>query len=183
MPKRPQRRRILRVAIFALAGSLLWGAFHDSYHRFLAAASSGIARRTTPGFVLRLDGQTLKIRQRISPKLVPMAGLPILSFQFVIFLTLYGLRQPKSTSRAVARLSLAVGILVLTHLVALQIGIQSTVSLSFGDWSLRNYSNSARGLWLALWQGYMVLMGYAIVFALAWLLFPGPDQRATKQRR
>jgi hypothetical protein len=171
----PRRRRLGLLRLFGgfALGFVLWTTLHASYHRVLSFGTARIARWTAPDFRLSLREQSLAVRHRAARQETPFAGLPFLSFHFVVLVTLYSLWQRRTDRTALARLGIAAAAIVAGHLVALQFWL-----LAFLHWKSSGF---APFLWVALWQSYFLVGGYAIVFALSWLLFGERSSNSTLQ--
>ncbi len=98
----------------------------------------------------------------------------LFTFNVILLFTLFATNPRPFTRRNLGRLAISWGILALTQVVAVTAAAESVFSHNFGDWSDAHYSTFASDVALVISQGYMLVGGYAVVFALWWMTRENP---------
>jgi hypothetical protein len=149
----------------------LWFFLSPPYHALLADSARLWTTVTAPGTtnaVVR-DGDVLVVHAE--GKSSPFVDLRVMSFQFTIVFALFAMQTIAEMRRRFWRLPLGLLGVALSHMLALGIGVHSSLAVGFGDWSERHYGVIATNVLFFLWQGYLVVGGYALTVALGWSLF------------
>jgi hypothetical protein len=167
-----------------LAGFILWWALSSPYARFLASVSETLMRFAERPPVTRLaaDGTELAIDRDDFPRASPRPGLLLtdLTANIIVLTTLFAVARHPLSDRNIVGLLLASLSLVVVHVIAVIVNIQSIYALRLGAWSERNYGPVARNLWGAGAHFYSVVGVFGTAFALWWLFRPVPVESSTR---
>jgi hypothetical protein len=159
-----------------VAGFVLWWALSSPYARFLASVSETLMRLTERPPVTRLaaDGTELVIDRDDFPRASPRPGLLLtdLTANIIVLTTLFAVARRPWSDRNILGLALASLSLVVVHVAAVIVNVQSIYALRLGAWSERNYGPVARNLWGAGAHFYSVVGVFGAAFALWWLFHP-----------
>jgi hypothetical protein len=169
-----------------LAGFILWWALSSPYARLLASVSETLMRFVERPPVTRLaaDGTELVIDRDDFPRASPRPGLLLtdLTANIIILTTLFAVARLPLSDRNIVGLLLASLSLVVVHVIAVIVNIQSIYALRLGAWSERNYGPVARNLWGAGAHFYSVVGVFGTAFALWWLFRPSPVASSSSTR-
>ena len=159
-----------------VAGFVLWWALSSPYARFLASVSESLMRFAERPPVTRLvaDGNELVIDRDDFPRASPRPGLLLtdLTANIIVLTTLFAVARRPWSDRNIVGLLLASLSLVVVHIAAVIVNVQSIYALRLGAWSARNYGPVARNLWSAGAHFYSVVGVFGAAFALWWLFRP-----------
>jgi type IV secretory pathway VirB3-like protein len=148
----------------------------------LATLSEALIRVTERPPVTRLiaTGTELTIDRSDFPRASPRPGLRLmdLTFNIILLTTLFAADRRPLSDRNVGGLLLACLVLVLVHVAAVVVNVQSIYALRLGAWSQRNYGVVARNFWGAAAHFYSLVGVFGASFALWWLFRPSPAQSA-----
>jgi hypothetical protein len=160
--------RALRFVAGGVAGFLLWWLLTPLYDSALAAGA---------GVLLSADARLRPISAVANDRIVNVrtyrpAVIPAdqLTYNVVLFAALAAMRPPRRRA-----LLVSVAVLVLTHLLALVVAIESTYATRMGDWSAAHYSLFEQHLWLDAEFFYRLAGMFAIAFACWWAGLPERD--------
>jgi hypothetical protein len=175
-----------------IAGFALWWALSAPYARLLAAVSESLIRAVERPPVTRLiaDGSELTIDRDDFPRASPRPGLLLmdLTANIILLATLFAVARHPLSDRNVRGLVLASLSLVVVHVAAVVVNVQSIYALRLGPWSARNYGPVARNFWGAAAHFYSIVGVFGAAFALWWLFRPsvdeavGPRSRGTRHK-
>ena len=158
------------------AGFVLWWALSAPYARLLASVSETLMRLAERPPVTRLaaDGTELVIDRDDFPRASPRPALLLmdLTANIIVLTTLFAVARRPLSDRNIVGLLLASLSLVVVHLAAVIVNVQSIYALRLGAWSERNYGPVARNLWGAGAHFYSVVGVFGAAFALWWLFRP-----------
>lgn len=169
---------LARGALGFLLGLVLWWALSVPYARLLATLSEPlihVAERPTVTHLIA-DGTELTIDRSDFPRDSPRPGLRLmdLTFNIILLTTLFAVNRPVLSDRNVGGLLLACLALVLVHVAAVVVNVQSIYALRLGAWSQRNYGVVARNFWGVAAHFYSLVGVFGASFALWWLFRPSP---------
>ena len=166
-------------AIGFTLGVLFWWALSAPYARLLASVSEPLIRVTERPPVTRLivDGTNLTIDRDDFPRSSPRPALLLmdLTANIILLTTLFSVARKPLSDRNVPRFVLASIALVLVHIAAVVVNVQSIYALRLGPWSAQHYGPVARNLWGAGAHFYTVVGVFGAPFVLWWLLRPALD--------
>jgi hypothetical protein len=108
--------------------------------------------------------------RRGSPR--PALSGSLLTVNFILLAALFAANTNPLATRNVSGFLVAAMALVLVHIVALLINVQSIYALTLGAWSERHYGAFARNFWSASAHFYNLVGSFGIAFALWWVLRP-----------
>ena len=159
-----------------IAGLVLWWALSAPYARLLASVSETLMRLAERPPVTRLaaDRTELVIDRDDFPRASPRPELLLmdLTANVIVLTTLFAVARRPWSDRNIAGLLLAGLSLVVIHIAAVIVNVQSIYALRLGAWSERNYGPVARNLWGAGAHFYSVAGVFGAAFALWWLFRP-----------
>lgn len=159
-----------------VAGLVVWWAFSAPYARLLASVTETLMRLAERPPVTRLaaDETQLVIDRDDFPRASPRPELLLmdLTANIIVLTTLFAVTRRPWSDRNIVGLLLASLSLVVVHIAAVIINVQSIYALRLGAWSARNYGPIARNLWGASAHFYSVVGVFGAAFALWWLFRP-----------
>lgn len=161
-----------------LLGLALWWGLSSPYARLLASLSEPLIRIAERPPVTRLiaNGTELTIDRTDFPRASPRPGLRLmdLTSNIILLTTLFAVNRQPLGDRNIRGLLLASLMLVLVHVAAVVMNVESIYALRLGPWSVRNYGPVARNFWGAGAHFYSIVGAFGAGFALWWLLRPSP---------
>jgi hypothetical protein len=159
-----------------LIGLVFWWALSNPYARLLAALSEPLIRAAESPAVTRVipEGAELTIDRTDFPRSSPRPGLLMmdLTSNIILLTTLFAVNRRPLSDQNVSRLLLACLVLVVVHVAAVVINVQSIYALRLGPWSERNYGAVARNFWGAAAHFYTIIGSFGASFALWWFFRP-----------
>jgi hypothetical protein len=176
-------------AIGFLLGVVFWWALSSPYARLLASLSEPLIRIAERPPVTRLipDGTELTIDRTDFPRGSPRPGLLLmdLTSNIILLTTLFAVNRRPLSDRNIYGLLLASLVLVVVHVAAVVMNVQSIYALRLGPWSERNYGPVARNFWGAAAHFYSLVGAFGAGFALWWLFRPSsvPPSNQPSPRR
>jgi hypothetical protein len=153
--------RALRFAAGGAAALVLWWFATPMYDSALSAAAEVLLRadaRLRP-VTLVANNRIVNVRTSV-PGVIPADQL---TYNVVLFAALCAMRPP--TRRAAL---IAVAVLVVTHVLAVVVAVESTYATRMGDWSADRYSLTEQRLWLDAEFFYRIAGMFAIAFGCWW---------------
>lgn len=168
-----------------LLGLVFWWALSSPYARLLASLSEPLIRIAERPPVTRLipRGTELTIDRTDFPRASPRPGLLLmdLTSNIILLTTLFAVNRQPLSDRNIRGLLLASLVLVVVHVAAVVMNVQSIYALRLGPWSERNYGSVARNFWGAGAHFYSLIGGFGAGFALWWLFRPSsvPASKST----
>jgi hypothetical protein len=178
LPISPRASLALKAALGLIVAIGLWRLASPPYHRFVAAGASLATARIAPSAILEEHEGKLRIGDRSLERKAEVA-LAVITGNVVLLIALFA--TVRWSWIALVRLTVAMMILIVTHIAAAVIAGQATLATFFGPWSDQHYGAVAQNLWFVAWQGYEIVGAYAIAFGLWWLLRPLPAEAAAGQ--
>jgi hypothetical protein len=161
-----------------MLGFVIWWALSAPYARLLASLSEPLLRAAERPPVTRLivDGSEMTIDRDDFPGTSPRPALLIgdLTANIILLMTLFSVTRRPLSDRNVPRFLLAAFALVLVHVAAVVVNVQSIYALRLGPWSAQHYGPVARNFWGAGAHFYSIAGVFGAPFALWWLLRPSP---------
>ncbi len=123
------------------------------------------------------DGTNLTVDRDDFPRGSPRPALLVmdLTANIILLTTLFSVTRKPLSDRNIPCFLLACLALVLVHVAAVVVNVQSIYSLRLGPWSARHYGPVARNFWGAAAHFYSVAGVFGAPFALWWLLRPSPS--------
>jgi len=159
---------LLRGAIGFAIGLAFWIGVRAPYHELIANVASPILKRIEPAVTwVRPVGDRITVDRSDLPRTVEI-DVRIFTFNTILLFTLFAANRRTLSRRNLGFFALSFAILALTQAIAVVAGAESLFSQGFGAWSDEHYSAFASDVSLIVAQGYMLVGGYAIVFALWW---------------
>lgn len=157
-----------------LLGFVVWWALSAPYARLLASLSESLIRVAERPAVTCLiaDGTELTIDRDDFPRTSPRPALLLmdLTANIILLTTLFSVTRKPLGDRNVPRFLLACLALLLVHIAAVVVNVQSIYALRLGPWSAQHYGPVARNLWGASAHFYSIVGVFGAPFALWWLL-------------
>lgn len=159
--------------LLGLAG---WWALSSPYARVLGSLSEPLIRMTERPSVTRLipKGTELTIDRADFAPGSPRPGLLLmdLTSNIILITTLFAVSRQPLSDRNIAGFVKASLVLVVVHVAAVVMNVQSIYALRLGPWSARNYGSFARNFWGAGAHFYSLIGAFGAGFALWWLFRP-----------
>jgi uncharacterized membrane protein YjdF len=117
------------------------------------------------------DGTELTIDRDDFPRSSPRPALLLmdLTANIILLTTLFAVARKPLSDRNVPRFLLAALLLVLVHIAAVVVNVESIYALRLGPWSAVHYGPVARNLWGAGAHFYSIAGVFGAPFALWWL--------------
>lgn len=173
--------KLAKGSVGFLLGFSLWWALSSPYARLLGAVSEPLMRLAERPAATRLtayDGK-LRIDRSDFPRAATRPELPLanLTANVILLTTLFAVNGRPLADRNVIAFLLAAFALMVVHVAAVMINIESIYVLQLGGWSARNYGPVARNFWGAAAHFYSLIGAFGASFALWWLLRPSPEGR------
>ncbi|MEA2338774.1 MAG: hypothetical protein QOE82_2781 [Thermoanaerobaculia bacterium] len=169
-----------------LAGMLLWWSLASPYARLLATVSENLMRLVERPPVTRIiaDGNELTIDRDDFPRTSPRPGLLLMDItaNIIVLTTLFAVTRRPLNDRNILRWFLAGLCLIVVHIAAVVVNVQSIYALRLGAWSERNYGPIARNFWGASAHFYSVIGVFGAALALWWLFTPSPVEKSVRAR-
>jgi len=167
---RPAARTFLRAAAGFAIGLAFWFGFAQPYETAVSSCAETVLRAFESPSVTRLEARRgeIIVERTDFPPAAPRPGLPAadLHFNFVILTALFALVSPLRPGR----LLIAVGILFLTHVIALVCQVESLYATRLGEWSAAHYGTFSRNAWASAFHAYQIAGRFALPFAIWWPL-------------
>jgi len=104
-----------------------------------------------------------------------------LTANILLLTTLFAVNRNPLSDGNVKGLLLASLVLVVVHVAAVVVNVQSIYALRLGPWSQRNYGPIARNFWGAAAHFYSLIGVFGAGFALWWLFRP-TSEPASRRR-
>jgi hypothetical protein len=160
---------LLRGAIGFAIGVAFWLGLRAPYHELIANIASPILKKIEPAVTwVRPVGDYITINRNDLDRTVEI-DVRIFTFNTILLFTLFAANRRTLSRRNLGFFVLSLAVLALTQAIAVVAGAESLFSQGFGPWSDQHYSALASDVSLIVAQGYMLVGGYAIVFALWWM--------------
>lgn len=170
-----------------LIGLAFWWALANPYARVLAALTEPLLRTAERPAVTRLiaNGPELTIDRDDFPRSSPRPALTLmdLTANIILLTTLFAVNRRMISDRNIGGFLLASLALVVVHIAAVIVNVQSIYALRLGPWSERNYGPVARNLWGAGAHFYSLIGVFGAGFVLWWLFRPSPESEADRPPR
>lgn len=167
---------LVKGAIGFILGFILWWALSTPYARLLANLSEPLIRlaERPPVTHLIAEGTELTIDRDDFPRASPRPGLLLmdLTANIILLTTLFSVTRKPLSDRNVRGLLLACLALIVVHITAVIVNVQSIYALRLGAWSERHYGPVARNIWGAGAHFYSLVGVFGAAFALWWLFRP-----------
>ena len=159
--------KLLRFAAAFVASMMLWWYATPSYNAFLSAAAEPLVRIDSR---LRTADLT-PVGRNVVVTGLPTARIPAdqLTYNVVLFASLFATIPGLFRKRALKMLLICIAILVVTHIVALAVSIESTCATQLADWSESRYPDAEQDFWTAAEYVYRLAGMFGISFALWWV--------------
>ncbi|HXH39085.1 MAG TPA: hypothetical protein VNN08_10695 [Thermoanaerobaculia bacterium] len=165
-----------------LLGLAFWWALSAPYARLLATLTEPLIRAAERPPVTRLiaNGRELTIDRDDFPRASPRPGLLLmdLTSNIILLTTLFAVNRWPLSDRNAMSFVLASLALVVVHIAAVVMNVESIYALRLGPWSAQHYGPVARNFWGAGAHFYSIVGVFGAAFALWWLFRPSP--RAVK---
>lgn len=160
---------LLRGAIGFAVGLAFWLGLRGPYHEAIANIASPMLKQLEPAVTwLRPVGDKITIDRSDLPRQVEI-DVRIFTFNTILLFTLFAANRRTFSRRNLGFFALSLVVLAITQAIAVVAGAESLFSQGFGTWSDEHYSALASDVSLIVAQGYMLVGGYAVVFALWWM--------------
>lgn len=186
---------LARLLIGLALGAFLYVAVGPVYHRFLRAAGDLVLRITEPKAQMRLhqagDQVVINRKDFPSPSFRPALSIQYLTYNVVLLSALFAIPRRPLADRNVYAFFKSLGILFLTHVLALVAQAHSILALNLGTWSDAHYGVVARNFWTAASHFYGLFGAFGIAIALwlyhfdprRWNEDPTSDQRVSAKSK
>jgi hypothetical protein len=165
--------RALRfVAAFILA-SVVWYSLTPLYDRFLAAAASPLVRldrRFRDARVFAAE-RIISVRAKDKQSDLPPADIPAdqLTYNVILLAALFASNRKPVSDRNVVGFLTSTAIVVVLHVVAVLLSVESTYAVRMNEWSAGHYGAAARTFWLYAEIFYRLVGMFGVVFACWWV--------------
>lgn len=160
---------LLRGAIGFAIGLAFWLGLRAPYHEVIANIASPILKQIEPAVTwLRPVGDRITVNRNDLERPVEI-DVRIFTFNTILLFTFFAANRRTLSRRNLGFFLLSLAILAVTQAIAVVAGAESLFSQGFGKWSDEHYSALASDVSLIIAQGYMLVGGYATVFALWWV--------------
>lgn len=173
-------KALLRALLGFGLGLAIWWGLTPAYTPAVTSVTNLAVRLTERPSVTRLaskDRDVIVNRTDFARKSGrPQIPLHDLTFNIILLTTLFALEPKLFSNRNVLGFLLALGILFVTHVLALLVSVKAIYALKLGPWSLANYGDFARNFYGAVEHFYRLVGMYAIAVAAWWV---GRDSRTT----
>jgi hypothetical protein len=177
-------QRLAKGAAGFLIGLVLWWALANPYARLLAAVTEPLLRTAERPAVTRLiaNGAEITIDRDDFPRSSPRPALTLmdLTANIILITTLFAVNRKTISDRNIGGFLLATLTLVVVHIAAVIVNVQSIYALRLGAWSERNYGAAARNFWGAGAHFYSLIGVFGAGFALWWLFRPPAETAQAK---
>lgn len=167
--------KLVRFAAAFIAGMMLWWYATPHYNAFLARAAEPLVRidRRLRSADLTAVGRSVVVTG------LPTARIPAdqLTYNVVLFVALFATIPVLFRKRAMKMFVICIAILVVTHIIALAVSVESTCATQLRDWSESRYPDGEQDFWTATEYVYRLAGMFGISFALWWVVSLTPEQR------
>ena len=159
-----------------LLALLFWWSLSTPYARLLSSLSEPLIRIAERPPVTRLiaNGTELTIDRDDFPRASPRPSLLLMDItaNIILLTTLSAVNRRPLSDRNAAGFLLASLTLVVVHVAAVVMNVESIYALRLGPWSAVHYGSVARNFWGAGAHFYSLVGVFGAAFALWWLFRP-----------
>jgi hypothetical protein len=161
-------RSALRFFAGAALGLIVWWYGTPAYNAALAKAAT----------IIRVDHRFADARitpvgraVEVFPPGAPSRSLPAdqLTYNIILLAGLFATNRRFFRDRNMRNFAIAIGVLVLSHWLALITTIQADYAQRLGDWSEQHYGNIERFIWAECEYFYRLVGMFGIAFACWWI--------------
>jgi hypothetical protein len=159
--------KLLRFAAAFILSMMLWWYATPYYNAFLSRAAEPL---------VRMDSRLRTADLTALGRNVIVTGMPTmrfpadqLTYNVVLFIALFATIPGLFSKRALKMFAICMAILVVTHIIALAVSIESTSATQLADWSESHFSDFEQDFWTAAEYVYRLAGMFGISFALWWV--------------
>ncbi|HEX7706018.1 MAG TPA: hypothetical protein VF701_06115 [Thermoanaerobaculia bacterium] len=169
-------------------GLALWAGLSPLYDRVVAAGAEAVIRSFENPRVTRLrmaeDRHVRVDRSDFDPR-SPRPAIRVydLTFNFVLLTALFAAARRTFSDRNVGGFFAASALLALTHILGTVAEVMSIYVAKLGPWSRAHYSDLERHIWGVADHSYKVVLMFAFVFALWWMLRDTGTEKPVLERK
>lgn len=165
--------RVLRFIVALVAAAVVWYHLTPFYDRFVAAAASPlirIDRRFCDTRVFAAD-RIISVRAKEKRSELPPADIPAdqLTYNVILLAALFASNRKPVSDRNVVAFLTSTAIVVVFHVVAVLLSVESTYAVRMNEWSSAHYGTVARYFWLYAEIFYRLVGMFAVVFICWWM--------------
>jgi hypothetical protein len=159
--------RVLRFVIALFVAAIVWFNLTPMYDRFIAAAATPLVKIDP-----RFRGAHLAASERIIKVNgnVPSADIPAdqLTYNVILLVALFASNRRPLRDRNVVAFLVSTGIVVVLHVIAVLLSVESTYAVRMGDWSTAHYGTAGYYFWLYSEIFYRLVGMFGVVFVCWW---------------
>ncbi len=160
--------RVLRFGAALIVAAVAWYNLTPLYDHLLAAAAAPL---------LKIDPRFRQARLAASERIikvtggVPAADIPAdqLTYNVILLVALFASNRRPLRDRNVVALLFSMAILIVLHIVAVLLSVESTYAVRMGEWSTAHYGTGGSTFWLYAEIFYRLVGMFGVVFACWWV--------------
>ncbi len=160
--------RVLRFILGLIVAAVVWYNLTPLYDRFIAAAATPLVKIDPRfrGAHLAADGRLIKMTGS-----VPAANIPAdqLTYNVLLLFALFASNRRPLRDRNVMAFLLANAVVVVLHVIAVLLSVESTYAVQMGAWSDAHYGTAGYYFWMYTEIFYRLVGMFGAVFACWWL--------------
>lgn len=160
--------RVLRFVVGLILAALVWYNLTPLYDGFIAAAATPLVKIDP-----RLRGAHLAAADRIIKVTgsVPAANIPAdqLTYNVILLVALFASNRKPLRDRNVVALLVSMLIVVVLHVIAVLLSVESTYAVQMGAWSEAHYGTAGYFFWMYAEIFYRLVGMFGVVFVCWWL--------------
>jgi len=160
--------RVLRFVVGLIVAAVVWYNLTPLYDGFLAAAATPLVKIDP-----RLRGAHLAAADRIIKVTgsVPAANIPAdqLTYNVILLVALFASNRKPLRDRNVVALLVSMLIVVVLHVFAVLLSVESTYAVQMGAWSEAHYGTAGYFFWMYAEIFYRLVGMFGVVFVCWWL--------------
>ena len=165
------KRRVAQFILGLVVGTLLWSWAADSYDILLARAAQPIVRidaRFRDADVLARGDRIDVVSDRgvFPPVNIPA---PQLTFNVILLIALFASNRRPFSDRNLRAFAVSLLIILLLHVPALFITIESTYAAQLGQWSDAHYGSASASAWLMAELVWRLAGMFGVAFGCWWV--------------
>jgi len=165
--------RVLRFIAALIVAAVAWYHLTPLYDRFLAAAASPLIRvdrRFRDARVFAAE-RIISVRAKEKRSDLPPADIPAdqLTYNVILLMALFASNRKPLGDRNVVGFLTSTAIVVVLHIVAVLLSVESTYAVRMNEWSAAHYGTVARTFWLYAEIFYRLVGMFGVVFVCWWV--------------
>jgi hypothetical protein len=160
--------RVLRFVLALIVAAVVWYNLTTPYDRFISAAATPLVKIDP-----RFRGAHLAAEERIIKVTgsVPAANIPAdqLTYNVILLVALFASNRRPLRDRNVVAFLVSTGVVIVLHVIAVLLSVESTYAVQMGAWSNAHYGTAGYYFWMYAEIFYRLVGMFGAVFACWWV--------------